>query len=71
LQTSSSNEQIERLLQRYGATEFAHGWKQERAVIQFKMRDRHVRFVLPLPVLGDFTTTATGRQLLASKVTTA
>ena len=39
----------------------AHGWKQERAVIQFKMRDRYVRFVLPLPMLGDFTTTATGR----------
>src|SRR4029453_1820841 len=26
-----------------------------------KMRDRYVRFVLPLPVLGDFTKTATGR----------
>src|SRR4029450_1350789 len=28
---------------------------------KFKMRDRCVRFVLPLPVLGDFTKTATGR----------
>ena len=49
------------LLQRHGASEFAYGWKQERAVIQFKMRQRYVRFVLPLPVLGDFTTTATGK----------
>ena len=38
-------------------------WLETRAssVIQFKMRDRYVRFVLPLPMLGDFTTTATGR----------
>jgi hypothetical protein len=56
-----SKAEIERLLQKYGATEFAHGWKQERAVIQFKMNDRYIRFVLPLPMLADFTTTATGR----------
>jgi hypothetical protein len=56
-----SKSEIERLVQKYGATEFAHGWRSERAMIQFKMRDRYVRFVLPLPVLGDFTKTATGR----------
>jgi hypothetical protein len=57
-----SKAEIERLVQRYGATEFAHGWRSERAVVQFKMRDRYVRFILPLPKLGDFTKTATGRQ---------
>ena len=56
-----SKAEIERLLQRYGATEFVHGWKADRAMIQFKMRDRYIRFVLPLPVLSDFTKTATGR----------
>ena len=57
-----SKAEIERLIQRYGATEFATGWRSERAVIQFKMKDRYVRFILPLPKLGDFTQTATGRQ---------
>jgi hypothetical protein len=57
-----SKAEIERLLQRYGATEFAHGWKQDKATIMFKMHDRYIRFNLPLPMLGDFTTTATGRK---------
>jgi hypothetical protein len=57
-----SKAEIERLLQRYDATEFAHGWKQDRAVIQFKMQNRYVRFVLPLPTIGEFTKTATGKQ---------
>ena len=35
-----SKAEIERLLQRYGASEFAHGWRAGRAVIQFRMRDR-------------------------------
>jgi hypothetical protein len=31
-------------------------------VIQFKMQNRYVRFVLPLPTIGEFTKTATGKQ---------
>ena len=57
-----SKAEIERLLQRYGATEFAHGWRQDKATLMFKMKNRYVRFVLPLPTLGEFTKTATGRQ---------
>jgi hypothetical protein len=57
-----SKAEIERLLQRYGATEFAHGWKETKAVVQFKMQHRYVRFVLPLPEKRDFATTPTGRR---------
>jgi hypothetical protein len=57
-----SKAEIERLIQRYGATEFATGWKQERAVIQFKMRDRYVRFILPLPGKQEFEKTPSGRR---------
>jgi hypothetical protein len=57
-----SKAEIERLIQRYGATEFATGWKQERAVIQFKMRDRYVRFILPLPNRQEFSKTPSGRR---------
>jgi hypothetical protein len=57
-----SKAEIERLLQRYGATEFAHGWRADRAVIQFKMRDRYIRFVLPLPDKSEFRSTPLGRR---------
>lgn len=47
--SEASRAEIERTLRRYGATEFAYGWKADRAVIGFAMADRHVRFELPLP----------------------
>jgi len=59
--TASRNE-IERTLTRYGAESFMYGWEETRAVIGFKMKDRNVRFVLPMPVLEDFTRTPTGRR---------
>jgi hypothetical protein len=57
-----SKSEIERLLQKYGATEFAHGWRSERAMIQFKMKDRYVRFILPLPDKREFEKTPSGRR---------
>lgn len=57
-----SKSEIERLLQRYGATEIASGWKAEKALIQFRMNERIIRFVLPLPAVGDFTQTPSGRR---------
>ncbi len=54
--------EIERLLTRYGATEFASGWKIERAMMQFRMNDRVIRFVLPLPKKDEFRSTPSGRR---------
>jgi hypothetical protein len=48
-----SRAEIERTLERYGATSFAYGWDQDRAVIQFAAQDRQVRFLLPLPAKDD------------------
>lgn len=44
---------IERTLMRYGASQFAYGWELGRAVVQFAMRDRRIKFVLPLPSETD------------------
>lgn len=44
-----SRAEIERTLQRYGATAFMYGWEADRAVIQFSSTGRLVRFVLHLP----------------------
>lgn len=57
-----SKGEIERLLTRYGASEFANGWKSDRAMLQFRMSERIIRFVLPLPKKEDFKTTPTGRR---------
>lgn len=58
--TASRNE-IERTLSRYGAESFMYGWEETRAVIAFKMQNRNVRFILPMPDMKDFTRTPTGR----------
>jgi hypothetical protein len=57
-----SKAEIERLLQRYGAKEFAHGWKSDKAVIQFAMMNRCVRFTLPLPDKSEFAKTPSARR---------
>jgi hypothetical protein len=44
-----SKAEIEGLLIRYGATQFASGWSDGKATIGFKMNDRLIRFDLPLP----------------------
>lgn len=44
-----SREEIERTLIRYGAKNFAYGTTETHALVGFTMRDRQIRFVLPLP----------------------
>jgi hypothetical protein len=46
---SSSKAEIERIVERYGAAQFMSGWSADRAVIAFAMKERQVRFVLPMP----------------------
>lgn len=45
--------EIKDLLRRNGATDIIMGDTDGRAFIQFSMRDRLVRFVLPLPAIGE------------------
>lgn len=47
--SEKSRAEIERTLARYGADQFMYGWDRDQAVIQFRMADRQVRFVLSLP----------------------
>lgn len=59
-----SRSEIERTITRYGAQQFAYGWDGDRALVGFKMRDRQVRFSLPLPDRSapEFRKTPTGRE---------
>lgn len=57
-----SKGEIERILSRYGATAFMYGWDGMRALVQFKAKDRYVRFLLPMPDRNDFRRTPGGRR---------
>ena len=58
-----SRSEIERTLKRFGAHAFVYGWDRDKAMVQFQMRGRVVRFVLSLPDRHDpeFSRTPTGR----------
>ena len=47
--SEKSKMEIERTLIRYGAIEFMYGTRSDCAVIAFKMVERQVRFLLPMP----------------------
>ena len=61
--------EIERTLARWGATAFAYGWQEGRAVLSFAAQDRCVHFELPLPQPDErrFTHTAGGRRRAAAQ----
>lgn len=46
---STSKAEIERIVERYGASHFMSGWSAEQALVAFTMEARQVRFILPMP----------------------
>jgi hypothetical protein len=48
-----SRAELERILVRYGADEFAYGWSGDQVVIAFRIRGRRCRFNLPVPRKDD------------------
>lgn len=53
--------EIERILIRYGAVNFAYAYANGMAMIGFSMHERQIKFVLPLPKKEEYRLTATGR----------
>jgi hypothetical protein len=56
-----SRSEIERTLERYGASAFSYGWEAGRAVVMFRASDRHVKFEVSMPTLEQYRYTETGR----------
>ena len=54
--------EIEKILVRYGADNFAYATAAGKALIGFSLFNRQVKFILPLPKIEDFSLTPTGRQ---------
>ena len=48
-----SREEIERTLSRYGADQFMYGADINKAVVAFRMCERHVKFLIPLPARNE------------------
>lgn len=67
--TDRSRSEIERTLQRYGATAFMYGWAGEKAIIGFKIRERQYKMVLPLPEQEQFCRTPSRGTLRSQKET--
>lgn len=51
--SEKSRGEIEKTLTRYGADQFMYGWKDGAAVVAFKAKGRHIRFMLPMPDRSD------------------
>ena len=58
-----SQMEISETLRKYGASGFAYGWEDRKAMIGFRFNDRQVRIFLDLPEASDpeFARTTTGR----------
>lgn len=54
--------EIEKVLIRYGAENFAYATASGKALIGFTMNGRQVKFLLPLPARDEFKYTPTGRE---------
>lgn len=61
---SKSKMEIEALLEKYGADAFMSGFEENRAFLAFRMNNRHIKFVLPLPDRDDreFTHSSRGKR---------
>lgn len=63
-----SRAEIETLLRRYQATSFGYATDGGQAMVQFRLCDRIVRFLIPLPKAEDVRHTATGRSRRSDKI---
>lgn len=65
-----SRAEIERLLDRYGATAFWYGWDRDlnAAMIAFEVEGRRIRIKVPMPQREQFAATPTGRKRVASSI---
>jgi hypothetical protein len=56
-----SKAEIESILKRYGAAEFGYATRGNKAAVMFSANNKHLRFVLPLPDMTEFTRSPRGR----------
>ncbi len=60
---SKSKEEIERVLARYGADAFSYSYDQMKAVVQFRMEGRILKYLLEMPPKNEFEFTPSKKWL--------
>lgn len=50
-----SKAEIENLLHKYGASQFAYATSMDASLVGFRMRDRSIKFHLPMPEQSKYT----------------
>lgn len=60
--SEKSRMEIERTLQRYGASQFAYASRTDKATIVFEMNGKRLRFDVPMRPKSDFDKTPSGRE---------
>jgi hypothetical protein len=66
-----SRAEIERMVQRFGADQFVSGWERDnRSMVGFRIHNRMVRILLPMPSRDDpmIALTPSGRRRSASQI---
>jgi tRNA nucleotidyltransferase/poly(A) polymerase len=56
-----SKAEIEKLLDRYGATSFGYMRDEGTAIVLFQVHERRVKFTVEMPPVNSFTRTPTGK----------
>lgn len=65
---AKSKAEIEKTLQRYGASEFAYGCTAQKAMIGFCFNGKTIRLTLILPLKSTFYESPTGRERCDSSI---
>ena len=61
VEVNNSQAEIERILDRYGATAYMYTKMNDRVLVMFEMKGRRMRFMLTLPSRNAFEKTDTGK----------
>lgn len=56
-----SREEIEKILKKYGSDQFYYGTDADNSYLAFRMDNRQIKFILPMPNFDDFTKTPKGK----------
>lgn len=56
-----SREEIERTLEKYGADQFYYGKEKTASHLAFRMNNRNIKFILPMPDRDSFAETPKGK----------
>lgn len=73
VRVEKSKTDIEKVLTKYGASQFVTGWDKNRrqSFVQFDMLNRRIRIMVPMPLPDDHSSTEGGRHRTTNQINAA